>query len=172
MKTLCPLNDLLIVPRGNLLRLRPRILLFPRNPLLPPHSPKTAVETTTRIFPPPMATLASTHHEVLPTHHRPQAPHALDLKSSSLPHRRLTATWNKEGPWGVWKGTNSTYVYSILLSTLTSFSKSFLAAVLSLPDPGLSSQLSALSSRPSSLDLGSATGIDILSSETPSSPSQ
>lgn len=65
----------------------------------------------------------------------------------------------KEGAWGVWKGTNSTYIYSILLSTITSFTRSFVSAVLALPDAGLSFQLSS--------PLTYAGGLDVLSSSSP-----
>lgn len=36
-----------------------------------------------------------------------------------------------------WAGQNSSFVYSVLLRTLESWTGSFLSAVLSLPDPGL-----------------------------------
>lgn len=48
----------------------------------------------------------------------------------------LKALWVKEGAWGIWKGQNATFVYSVLVSTVESFANSFLAALLSLPDPG------------------------------------
>ncbi|KAL9003219.1 MAG: hypothetical protein Q9188_003905 [Gyalolechia gomerana] len=95
--------------------------------------------------------------------HAPSAPkpspHTLDLKSPSSLTAALSILWQTEGAWGVWKGTNSTYLHSILLSTLTSFTRSFLAAILAIPDPSLSFQLS-----PSA---GSAGGLDILSSLNP-----
>jgi len=65
----------------------------------------------------------------------------------------------KEGAWGVWKGTNSTYVYTLLLSTITSFARSFVSATLGLPDPGLSFQMSS--------SYTSTGGLDILSSPSP-----
>lgn len=37
----------------------------------------------------------------------------------------------------VWAGQNSSFVYNVLLRTLESWTGSFLSAVLSLPDPGL-----------------------------------
>ncbi|KAL9598660.1 MAG: hypothetical protein Q9219_004329 [cf. Caloplaca sp. 3 TL-2023] len=95
-----------------------------------------------------------------PSASRP-SPHTLDLKSPSSLTIALSTLWQTEGAWGVWKGTNSTYFHSILLSTLTSFTRSFLAAILAIPDPSLSFQLHPPS--------GSAGGLDILSSPAPMS---
>ncbi|KAL8938331.1 MAG: hypothetical protein Q9216_003954 [Gyalolechia sp. 2 TL-2023] len=95
--------------------------------------------------------------------HAPSAPksspHSLDLKSPSSLTAALSLLWQTEGAWGVWKGTNSTYFHSILLSTMTSFTRSFLAAIFAIPDPSLAFQLSP--------SVGSAGGLDILSSPTP-----
>lgn len=90
------------------------------------------------------------------SHH---SPHTLDLKSSSSILAVLSSHWAVEGPWGIWKGTNSTYIHSILLSTVTSFVRSFLSAFMALPDPGLS-----FTTAPSSSYAG---GLDILSSPAP-----
>ncbi|KAF3921932.1 hypothetical protein ABW20_dc0102013 [Dactylellina cionopaga] len=49
----------------------------------------------------------------------------------------LGAVWNKEGIWGVWKGSNSTFVYTILTSTIETWTQSFLSAVLNIPDPSI-----------------------------------
>ena len=87
------------------------------------------------------------------------SPHTIDLKSSSSILAVLSASWATEGPWGVWKGTNSTYIHSILVSTVTSFVRSFLSAFMSLPDPGLS-----FTAAPS---VSYAGGLDILSSPSP-----
>ena len=87
------------------------------------------------------------------------SPHTLDLKSSSSVIAVLSAHWAAEGPWGIWKGTNSTYIHSILLSTITSFIRSFFSAFMALPDPGLS-----FTSVPS---VSYAGGLDILSSPSP-----
>ncbi|KAL8948575.1 MAG: hypothetical protein Q9222_005243 [Ikaeria aurantiellina] len=87
------------------------------------------------------------------------SPHKLDLKSPSSLTAVLSTLWQSEGAWGVFKGTNSTYVHSLFLSTLTSFMRSFFAAMFAIPDPSLSFQIN-----PSA---GSAGGLDILSSPTP-----
>jgi mitochondrial fusion and transport protein UGO1 len=71
----------------------------------------------------------------------------------------LSTLWSSEGAWGIWKGSNSTFWHGVLLSTITSFLRSFFCAVLSLPDPTLN--ISSLPS-PSSL-----IKLDILSSPSP-----
>ncbi|KAL8684599.1 MAG: hypothetical protein Q9218_008223, partial [Villophora microphyllina] len=87
------------------------------------------------------------------------SPHTLDLRSSSSLTGVLSTLWQTEGAWGIWKGTNSTYIHSILLSTITSFARSFFAVVFAIPDPSLSFQVN-----PSA---GSAGGLNILSSPAP-----
>ncbi|KAL8902482.1 MAG: hypothetical protein Q9207_004680 [Kuettlingeria erythrocarpa] len=91
--------------------------------------------------------------------HAKFTPHTLELKSVSSLTAVLSTLWQKEGAWGIWKGTNSTYLHSILLSTITSFSRSFLAAIFGIPDPSLSFQINP--------PAGSAGGLDILSSPSP-----
>ena len=88
-----------------------------------------------------------------------KTPHALALKSPSSLIGVISSLWTAEGAWGIWKGTNSTYLLSILSSTIASFTRSFISALLAIPDPGLSFQLSPLSTY--------AGGLDILSSPSP-----
>ncbi|CAD6577647.1 MAG: mitochondrial fusion and transport protein ugo1 [Alectoria sarmentosa] len=110
----------------------------------------------------------SSEPDGVPRVHTPQQPpskpppstHTLDLKSSSSVSAVLSSLWAAEGSWGIWKGTNSTYIHSILLNTITSFVRSFFSAFLALPDPGLS-----FTAAPS---LSYAGGLDILSSPLPS----
>jgi fusion and transport protein UGO1 len=49
----------------------------------------------------------------------------------------ITQLWGKEGVFGVWKGTNSTFVYGVLLRTIETWLRSCFSALLDLPDPGL-----------------------------------
>lgn len=107
----------------------------------------------------------------IPRVHPPQSPpakssnpHLLELKSSSSVLGLLSALWQTEGAWGIYKGTNSTYVHSILLSTITSFVRSFFSAFFALPDPGLS--FTSSSAGPSSY----TGGLDILCSPSPYPP--
>ncbi len=87
------------------------------------------------------------------------SPHTLDLKSSSSVIAAVSSIWSVEGSWGIWKGTNSTYVHSVLLSTITSFVRSFFSAFLALPDPGFSFTATPMFSY--------TGGLDILSSPSP-----
>lgn len=68
----------------------------------------------------------------------------------------LSQLWQREGAWGVWKGTNVTFLYSLLLKTVETWTRSMLAALLNLPDPGLLSEAG-----------GGVGGLDILDSPLP-----
>ncbi|KAI9885151.1 MAG: hypothetical protein M1823_003038 [Watsoniomyces obsoletus] len=64
-------------------------------------------------------------------------PHQLELRRPDALLEVISQLWTKEGAWGVWKGSNATFVYSVLLKTIESWTRSLLAAVLNAPDPGL-----------------------------------
>jgi fusion and transport protein UGO1 len=68
----------------------------------------------------------------------------------------ISQLWQKESAWGVWKGTNCTFIYNFLLKTTEGWFRSAISALLNLPDPGL---------------VGSAAsgigGLDILDSPSP-----
>jgi fusion and transport protein UGO1 len=49
----------------------------------------------------------------------------------------ISQEWAKEAGWGVWKASNTTFVYSILLQTLEKWSRGLLSGILNVPDPGL-----------------------------------
>lgn len=49
----------------------------------------------------------------------------------------ISQLWSKEGAWGIWKATNSTFVYNILLKTIETWSRSMLSALLNMPDASL-----------------------------------
>lgn len=65
------------------------------------------------------------------------AAHQISLKRTDSIIEVIGQLWTKEGVWGVWKGTNATFVYSIALRTVESWSRSFLAALANVPDPGV-----------------------------------
>ncbi|KAF8253131.1 mitochondrial carrier [Wilcoxina mikolae CBS 423.85] len=67
----------------------------------------------------------------------PRPDYQIQRCSSGAVNEALKALWNKEGAWGIWKGTNATFIYSVLASTMESWTTSFISAVLSLPDPGV-----------------------------------
>jgi len=48
----------------------------------------------------------------------------------------ISQEWAKEGAWGVWKGTNTTFVYTILVKTVENWSRGLIAALVNVPDPG------------------------------------
>jgi fusion and transport protein UGO1 len=54
----------------------------------------------------------------------------------------------------LWKGTNSTFIYGILLKTIETWTRSCLSAILNIPDPAYLSSSTALRSLsgPSVLD--------------------
>ena len=80
---------------------------------------------------------------VLPTPSDSAGPNQLHLKRADSVLDVIGALWTKEGVWGVWKGTNATFVYSALLRTFENWARSFLSAVLNAPDPGLVGGLAA-----------------------------
>lgn len=65
------------------------------------------------------------------------APHQISLKRPDSVMEVIGQLWTKEGAWGVWKGTNATFIYSITLKTVQAWSRSFLAALANVPDPGV-----------------------------------
>ncbi|KAK9239252.1 mitochondrial carrier domain-containing protein [Lipomyces kononenkoae] len=46
----------------------------------------------------------------------------------------MGALWTKDGPWGVWRGANVTFVQNIMFTTLESWLSAFFSAIFSLPD--------------------------------------
>lgn len=93
----------------------------------------------------------------------------LDLKRSDAVLEVLGQLWQKEAAWGVWKGTNMTFVYNILLRTIEAWTRSVLAALMNLPEAGTISLGSGGASLAASAGggMGSATGLDILDSSSP-----
>ncbi len=67
----------------------------------------------------------------------PSPPHKLDLRHPDSLIEVLSQIWQREGAWGLWKGANTSFVYSILYKTIESWSRSLLSALLNVPDPGL-----------------------------------
>ncbi|KAF2265272.1 hypothetical protein CC78DRAFT_532573 [Lojkania enalia] len=71
-----------------------------------------------------------------PTQAPPLAPRRLELRRSDSLLEVISQLWQKESAWGVWKGTNVTFVYNFLLKTSESWIRSLLSALLNVPDPG------------------------------------
>lgn len=56
----------------------------------------------------------------------------------------ISQLWAKEAAWGVWKGTNATFLYTVLQSLLENWSRSLLSALLNVPDLGLKDDVDRL----------------------------
>ncbi|KAH0562127.1 hypothetical protein GP486_003178 [Trichoglossum hirsutum] len=67
----------------------------------------------------------------------PSRSHKLALHRQDSLLEVLSQLWQKESAWGVWKGTNTSFIYSVLYKTIECWTRSLLAALLSIPDPGL-----------------------------------
>ncbi|KAG5949456.1 hypothetical protein E4U53_005872 [Claviceps sorghi] len=52
--------------------------------------------------------------------------------------------WQKDGAWGVWKGSNATFLYTVLQSLLENWGRSFLSAIFNVPDLGVKDDLDRL----------------------------
>ncbi|KFY03630.1 hypothetical protein O988_01350 [Pseudogymnoascus sp. VKM F-3808] len=74
---------------------------------------------------------------VLPSADDSPGVNQLTLKRSDSVLEIIGQLWSKEGAWGVWKGSNSTFIYSALLRTFENWARSFLSAVFNAPDPGV-----------------------------------
>lgn len=72
-----------------------------------------------------------------PTRAPPLTPRKLDLKRPDSLLEVIAQLWQKESAWGVWKGTNVTFIYNFLLKTTESWFRSAISAILNVPDPGL-----------------------------------
>ncbi|KAI0115528.1 mitochondrial carrier domain-containing protein [Nemania sp. FL0031] len=79
----------------------------------------------------------------------------INVKAALLPHQIvlrkpdsildvIAQLWGKESAWGVWKGTNSTFLYSILQSLLENWGRSLLSALLNVPDLGVKDDVDRL----------------------------
>jgi fusion and transport protein UGO1 len=55
----------------------------------------------------------------------------------------IAQEWAKEGGWGVWKASNTAFVYGVLLQTLEKWSRGLFSALLNVHDPALGLEASA-----------------------------
>ncbi|KAL7625860.1 hypothetical protein AAE478_005083 [Parahypoxylon ruwenzoriense] len=74
----------------------------------------------------------------------PIPPHHLALRRPDSIFDVISQLWAKESIWGVWKGTNSTFLYTVLQSLLENWSRSLLSALLNVPDLGLKDDVDRL----------------------------
>jgi fusion and transport protein UGO1 len=68
----------------------------------------------------------------------------LNIRRSDSVTQVISALWQKEGAWGVWKGSNATFLYTVLQSLLENWSRSFLSAILNVPDLGVREDIDRL----------------------------
>lgn len=103
-----------------------------------PHTP-SPVRTRRRrsITPPPPQTPKAAARPDLP-------PHMLNIRRPDSITEVIGQLWQKEGAWGVCKGTNATFVYKVLYSLLENWSRSLLSALFDVPDLGLKTDMDRL----------------------------
>ncbi|EAQ86341.1 hypothetical protein CHGG_07594 [Chaetomium globosum CBS 148.51] len=65
------------------------------------------------------------------------AAHQLGIRTPDSVLEVIAQLWQKEGAWGVWKGSNATFIYSVLQSLLENWSRSLLSALFNVPDLGV-----------------------------------
>ncbi|KXJ93411.1 mitochondrial carrier domain-containing protein [Microdochium bolleyi] len=70
--------------------------------------------------------------------------HQLTIKRPDSIFEVISQLWGKEAAWGVWKGTNATFLYTVLQSLLENWSRSLLSALLNVPDLGLKDDVDRL----------------------------
>ncbi|KAK5630912.1 hypothetical protein RRF57_006627 [Xylaria bambusicola] len=71
-------------------------------------------------------------------------PHQIALHRPDSILEVISQLWSKESAWGVWKGTNATFLYSILQSLLENWGRSLLSALLNVPDLGVKDDVDRL----------------------------
>lgn len=69
--------------------------------------------------------------------------HALAIKNPSSLLDVLSQLWATSGPTSLWKASNATFIYSLLLPTLNTFIRSLLSAIVGLPEEEIASSMTA-----------------------------
>lgn len=98
------------------------------------NQPRTPSPTATRGRPNPMTPLDIPRTPGKPA---PVPAHQLAIRTPDSVLEVIAQLWQKEGAWGVWKGSNVTFIYSVLHSLLENWSRSLLSALLNVPDLGV-----------------------------------
>lgn len=70
--------------------------------------------------------------------------HVLNITRPDSVTEVMSQLWQKEGVWGVCKGTNASFIYTVLQSLLENWSRSLLSALLDVPDLGLKNDMDRL----------------------------
>lgn len=102
-----------------------------------PNTPSPARTRRRRSITPPPDSPQPTKKADLP-------PHILNISRPDSISEVLSQLWQREGAWGTWKGTNATFVYTVLQSLLENWSRSLLSALFDVPDLGLKTDLDRL----------------------------
>lgn len=66
-------------------------------------------------------------------------PHQLSLKRGDSIMEVISQEWSKEGAWGVWKASNATFVYSLLLQTMEQWARGMFSAAFNVPEAAVTS---------------------------------
>ncbi|KAI1414406.1 mitochondrial fusion and transport protein Ugo1 [Hypoxylon sp. FL1857] len=74
----------------------------------------------------------------------PPPPYQLVLRRPDSIFDVISQLWSKESAWGIWKGTNATFLYTVLQSLLENWSRSLLSALFNVPDLGLKDDVDRL----------------------------
>ncbi|KAG7289178.1 hypothetical protein NEMBOFW57_005541 [Staphylotrichum longicolle] len=75
---------------------------------------------------------------------KPVPAHQLAIRTPDSVLEVIAQLWQKEGAWGVWKGSNATFIYSVLQSLLENWSRSLLSALFNVPDLGVKNDMDRL----------------------------
>ncbi|GAM83966.1 hypothetical protein ANO11243_019560 [Dothideomycetidae sp. 11243] len=92
---------------------------------------------------------------------RPTPAHQLRIRQPDSVLEALGALWTQSGATGLWKATNATFVYNVLVKALESWTRSMLSALANLPDPG------TLGGGPAELVASAMGGVDVADSPSP-----
>ncbi|KAI1103513.1 mitochondrial fusion and transport protein Ugo1 [Jackrogersella minutella] len=102
-----------------------------------PYTPTPSTRHKRRGSSPPGSPKSPTRPTVVPQHQ-------LSLRRPDSIFDVISQLWSKESAWGVWKGTNATFLYTVLQSLLENWSRSLLSALLNVPDLGLKDDVDRL----------------------------
>ena len=98
--------------------------------------------------------------------HDPGEDYKLHLKKADSITHAIAALYNTSGAVGIWRATNATFLYSILLRTTDSFVRSLLLAIVGLPEI-LGPDPSGLGAGLSVTGTAGFSGLDLSSSPNP-----
>ncbi|EFX00327.1 mitochondrial fusion protein [Grosmannia clavigera kw1407] len=74
----------------------------------------------------------------------PLPSYRLELQKANSIVEVISQLWQKEAAWGVWKGTNASFLYTVVQSLLENWSRSLLSALFNVPDLGLKDDVDRL----------------------------